>query len=166
MSIRWLVVLGAVSLFPGALAAQLPTDPVFTSRRTFREEHLERVFTETRATLQAWNKAIDRRDWKALQRLVTPDLLLVPSDGWMATGPAALDSLRSLLPRLSAFGVTPMDFDASGSMASLYGGVYYQLAAGQTRHAVSADVAIVMVQRGKEWQIRSFIERPRAKVDP
>lgn len=146
-------------------AAQMPTDPVGMSRRTFREEHIERTYTETRAAMTAWIKAIDTKDKKAIRRMVTDDVLFAPSEGWMALGPAALDSLATWTPRLSALGFTPIDFDASGSMATVYGGVYYQLASPAGRATVSADATIVWVQRGRDWRIRSWVERPRARLE-
>jgi|GEM_PF-2453329 len=160
-----LLLIAAGLSWPVSAQAQIPTDPVFTSRRTFREEHLERTYGETRAAMQRLLAAVDAKDNKAIRRLLTEDLLFAPLEGWLATGSAALDSVARFLPRVSGLGFTPLDFDASGSMAAVFGAVFYQLGSGTGRTAVTADATIVWVQRGRDWQVRSWVERPRARVD-
>jgi hypothetical protein len=156
-----IAVLAALLVTPGIAAAQMPTESAFASRKSFREEFLEHTLPEVNRALQAWTKAVESRNLKDIKRLATEDVLFAPLEGWLAKGPEALDSLKTYLPRVSAFGITLFDFDAGGSMASVYASIYYQLATGATRETVVADAAIVLVQRGSVWQIRSYVERPR-----
>ncbi|MFN0180848.1 MAG: nuclear transport factor 2 family protein [Gemmatimonadales bacterium] len=161
-----IAVLVALLTTPGIAAAQLPTESAFASRKSFREEYLEHTLLEVNRALLAWTKAVETRNLKDIKRLATDDLLFGPLEGWLAKGPEALDSLKSYLPRISAFGITLFDFDAGGSMASVYASIYYQLATGATRETVIADAAIVLVQRGPVWRIRSYVERPRPVPSP
>jgi ketosteroid isomerase-like protein len=144
------------------LAAQLPGESVFSSRRSFRDEYLAKTWEDIQVSLTDWSQAVARSDAKTLRALLTPDALFAPLEGWLAKGGEVLDSLASYTPRLSGYSVIPIDFDASGAMAYVFGSALYQiLGTNGQRSSPQVDVTIVLVQRGELWKVRSYIERPR-----
>jgi ketosteroid isomerase-like protein len=165
MTARKLMLALGLTAAPGDLQAQIPGESVYGSKTTFRQEYLERTFREVTQALDDWTKAVERGDPKRIKKLVAEELLFSPLSGWLARGKDAIDSLASYLPRISSFGISPFDFDASGAMASIYASVYYQLARGDVRETVVADAVIVLLQRGDTWKVRSYVERPRP-VEP
>lgn len=158
---RWALLAGLL-LAPPSLRAQIPGESVFNSRASIRQEYLEHTYREVTKAIQDWTKAVGSGDPRRVKRLVSDELLFGPlGGGWLARGKEALDSLETYFPRVSAFGISSFDFDASGGMAYVYASVYYQVAEGTTRETITADATIVFVQRGDTWKIRSYIERPR-----
>lgn len=158
----------AAALLGGAghdAAAQLPGDPIFARRTTLRGEFLEKTLADVKRALDRWRDAFsaDRRrpTWEAV---MVPDASFSPLAGWLALGPAAADSLQAVAPRVSGYGFSILDFDASGSMAFVYASVHYQLATATGQQLVLADASIVLVERGSSWKVRSYLERPRPDV--
>ncbi len=163
---RWSLLPLAVLIGPLGLVAQVPGESVSGSRSNFRQEYLDHTYREISKALDGWTKAIEKRDAKPIRKLLVDDLLFSPLDGYLVRGQTAVDSLANYLTRVSAFGVSPFDFDASGAMASVYASVYYQLVGPGASQTVIADAAIILVQRGSDWKIRSYVERPRPAPDP
>lgn len=155
-----LVVLLIVS--PGATAtAQIPGESIFSNKGNVRDEYVAKAYEEVRRSLSEWNDAINRGDSKKLRSLVTPDLFLGPAEGWLARGPEALDSLAVYAPRMGGYLATIIDFDASGSIAYVYASIRYQYAGSKGRQYRELEAAMVLFQRGDQWRLRSYIERPR-----
>lgn len=144
---------------PG-LVAQLPGDPLFAERRSLRGEFLAHTLGEVTPVLETWERHLDRGDAGRAGQLLTEDALWMPAEGWIARGRAeATDSLASRLPGLSAYGLTPLDFDASSSLAYVLASVHYQLAAGPGRRTFRGLALIVLRREGANWRIRSYLER-------
>lgn len=147
-------------------AAQIPGESVFSNKGNVHDEFLAKALEEVRLDLTRWNAAINRGDPKKLKELTVPDLFLGPSEGWLARGPEAFDSIAVYVPRMGGYLATIIDFDASGSMAYVYASVRYQYAGAKGREYRDCEATIVLVQRGDTWKVRSYIERPRLDLHP
>ena len=142
--------------------AQLPGESVFAGKANIRAEFLAKTFEDVRRSLTDWNAAVNQHELKAFKDLVAPDLFLGPIEGWLAQGPEALDSLASYFPRMAGYSASPIDFDASGSIAYVYAAVRYQFTTPKGRDYRDVEATIVLVQRGDVWKVRSYVERQRA----
>lgn len=146
---------------PRPIAAQLPSDPLFAERRSLRAEFLNHTLSEVRPVLDDWQRLVEKADPGPAAQSLTEDALFMPLDGWIARGrPEIGDSLRAWLPRLSAYGLTLLDFDASSSLVYVLASVHYQVARPPGRRAVQGLALIVLRRDGRQWQIRSYLERP------
>src|SRR5262245_54318152 len=157
----WLAV--AASLTTSRLWAQLPGESVYAPKTSMRQEFLIHAFEEVKVALEDWQKHVREQDLKDLKNTFVDDAIFAPLEGWIAKGKAEIaDSLASYLPRLSAFGLVTLDFDASGGLSYVFGTAHYQIGLpGKTeRKAVAAEVVIILVQRGATWRVRSYVERP------
>lgn len=153
----FLVVL--LAIWPAAAAlAQIPNEP---ARDNLRAEFLARTYEDVRVSLADWTAAINGGDPKRIKTLVVPDLFLGPLEGWLAHGPEAVDSATTYFRRMAAYRATPLDFDASGSIAYLYASVVYQYTTPKGRDYREVDAIIVLNQRGDVWKIRSYVEKAR-----
>ncbi len=146
------------------LAAQLPGDPIFSRRTTLRGEFLEKTLVDVKQTLDRWRGAFEPGRKPAWDALLVPDAMYSPLAGWLAAGPAVVDSLGALAPKMSGYGLSILDLDASGSMAFVFASVHYQLMTATGRQTVWADASIVLVERGSTWRVRSYLERPRPEI--
>ncbi len=143
MKSRFVLLVG-VLLAPGVLHAQLPGDPLVSSRTSFRQEYLDHTYKENSKSIAELIEAVERGDPKRIKKLVSEELLFSPLAGWVVRGTEAVDSLATFLPRVTSLGISPFDFDASGGIV---------------------DAAIVLIQRGDTWKVRSYVERPRPGQD-
>lgn len=146
---------------PGQLAGQLPSDPLFAERRSLRTEFLNHTLNEVRPVLDDWQRLIEAADPAPAAQALSEDALFMPLDGWIARGrPEITDSLRTWLPRLSAYGLTLLDFDAGSSLVYVLASVHYQVARSPGRRAVQGLAVILLRRDGRQWRIRSYLERP------
>lgn len=146
---------------PSQIAAQLPSDPLFAERRSLRTEFLNHTLNEVRPVLDDWQRLVEKADPGLAVQALTEDALFMPLDGWIARGrPGVGDSLRAWLPRLSAYGLTLLDFDAGSSLVYVLASVHYQMAMASGRRAVQGLALIVLRRDGRQWRIRSYLERP------
>jgi len=142
--------------------AQLPGESVYSSKMSMRQEFLAHAYEEVRATLDLWQQSLRVQRVKDLVSILADEVIFTPVEGWTARGKAdAADSLTRYVPRLSAYGLTPIDFDASGGLAYVFGATHYQIGVpgNGDRRTVTAEVVIVLVQRGPTWKLRSYVER-------
>jgi ketosteroid isomerase-like protein len=141
----------------------LPGESVYAPKTSMRQEFLIHAFEEVKVALESWQKRVREQDLKDLKTSFADDAIFAPLEGWIARGKAEIgDSLASYLPRLSAFGLVTLDFDASAGLAYVFGTAHYQigLPGRNDRKAVAAEVVIILVQRGPSWRVRSYVERP------
>lgn len=156
---------GAISA--PAVSAQIPGQSVFESHRSLREEFLAKTLADVKAATTDWTAALNAKSKARIAAFVEEGALAASLEGWLVQGRAAVvDSLVAFAGRSSAYGLTILDFDAGGSMAYVFGQVYYQTTGAEGRRPVVADVTMVMVQRGQYWKVRAYIERPRLDGPP
>jgi ketosteroid isomerase-like protein len=145
---------------PRGLASQIPGESVHQRRVSLRGEFLAVTYDEIQRTLAEWLKALDRRNLDRVENMLNDDVVFAPVEGWTARGRKQVgDSLRSLTERMSAYNFAISDYDASSNLAYLLGSVHYQLERGASRQVVSGEASMVLVRRGDEWKIRSYVER-------
>lgn len=150
---------------PGALGAQLPGEPLNRPRMSVRGEFLAHTLAEVQEALAEWSVAMDRGQRRVVSRLLAPDVVFSPLEGWLARGSDAVDdAMAEFLPRISGYGLAINDFDASSSLAYVLGSIYYQHAdrSGNpaNRRVVTGLASIVLARAGSQWKIRSYVERP------
>ena len=71
-----------------------------------------------------------------------------------------VDTLASWLPRIGGYHLTPLDFDASGNLAYLFGMLRYdRREADGTTKAIDAEWVMILYLWGRTWKVRSYLER-------
>ncbi len=145
----------------GPLSAQLPGQSVYEGRKNLREEARARAFEEVKPVLADWSDQISGRNQKRLDKLLMDAVMFSPL-GLLAEGrPAVGDSLTGWLPRISGYHLTPLDFDASGNLAYVFGALRYdRIDADGVAKTIEAEWVMVLYLWGRSWKVRSYLERP------
>ena len=141
--------------------AQLPGQSVYEGRKNPREEVRARAFEEIKPVLADWSDQISGRNRGRLDKMLMDAVLFSPL-GLIAEGRAAVgDSLAGWLPRISSYHLTPLDFDASGNLAYLFGALRYDRRDpdGGSK-TIEAEWVMVLYLWGRSWKVRSYLERP------
>jgi len=161
-SIALILILVAAPSERVLMAQQHPGEPVTRSNVSLRKEFLAVTYKEAEAALADWLRAIDRQDTAAVRKLLAEQVRFSPAQGWVAVDPAeVVDRMADWLPTVSGYGFSIVDFDASASLAYLFGSVHYQRRGGGQEGVVVADATLVLARRGSRWLVRSYLERPR-----
>lgn len=142
-------------------SAQLPGQSVYEGRKNPREEVRARAYEEIKPVLADWSDQIAGRSQKRLDKILMDAVLFSPL-GLLAEGrPAVGDSLAGWLPRISGYHLTPLDFDASGNLAYVFGAVRYDRKdAEAVAKTIEAEWVMVLYLWGRSWKVRSYFERP------
>ncbi len=154
------VVVLAWSLVGGAAAAeaQAPGYPQIdpgSVRAEYNAEVIQRINEHLAKWGTAW--ANDRAD--ELIELYWDDAILIPPDGVLLRGREAIHQyFRDVLSDHGQIEAFMLDFDASGSMAQVFGN--YMLGIQQGEEAgtqKSGPMLTVYAQRSRRWRIRSQV---------
>ncbi len=156
---RPIVVAVALALaLPGVAPAQVhrSRQPTVT---TMRESYLEEVAKLTGETVERFKRAFSTDDTDGFLKEFTPGGHYSPPTGESLYGPDAIKVV--LATRLAQFGglsLTRTDWTASGNLAYLFGRYYY----GPTHvggEAEQGSYVMVLLQEGRDWKVRSYVER-------
>lgn len=124
-----------------------------------RTAYLEEVGKLTTETTDRLKKAVQKDDTDGILKLFTPGGLYSPASGGTYYGAEAIRvSLGERLPKYGGLALTRVDWTASGNLAYLYGRYTY----GPTTEGGAVDqgtYVMVLLLEGREWKIRSLIER-------
>jgi ketosteroid isomerase-like protein len=140
----------------GALGAQAPGYPQLDPR-SVRAEYLAEVLDRVNELAAAWGSAwAEDRPVDVLDQF-WEDAVLVPPDHVPLRGHEEIRAyLESALPLHGHMEAFMLDFDASSTMAQVYGnyllGIQRGPEAGTTK---SGPMLTVYIRRGRSWKIRS-----------
>lgn len=139
--------------------AQVPGDELPSSGRV-RLEYLSSTFGEVKELLTEWAARLTRGDGRRVAQLFTADGLFSPPDGWYVQGRQAIaDSLAGRLPQLRGYHTSFLDFTASGNLAYYLGRLRYEHGPSGRARTVSGTFVMVLYLEGRQWRIRSYVER-------
>lgn len=146
-----------VTAAPGSAQVHRSRAPTVAA---IREAYLEDVAKGTNETIDRLKVAFqaDRvEDWL---RQFTPGGLYAPGSGESLYGAEAMrTALTRRMQRFGGMTLTRTDWTASGSMAYLFGRYFY----GPTHEGGQVEqgtYVMVMLMEGRDWRIRSYVERP------
>jgi ketosteroid isomerase-like protein len=152
-----------------ALAVALPASAqVHRSRAptaaAIREAYLEEVGVATTAIVDQFKRAFQADDLPAYLKLFTPGGLYSPATGESFYGAAAIQVVLSQrMPRFGGMTLTRTDWTASGNLAYLFGRYYY----GPLTEGAAVEqgtYVMVLLLEGRDWKIRSYVERSDRNV--
>ena len=140
--------------------AQLPGQSVYESRKNLREEVRARAYEEVKPVLADWSSLIAKKDRAQLDKMMMDAMVFSPL-GLSAEGRAmVVDTLASWLPRIGGYHLTPLDLDASGNLAYVFGMLRYdRRGADGTTKAIDAEWVMILYLWGRTWKVRSYLER-------
>lgn len=155
---RWAPLgLAALLAAPAGLAAQLP-DARSPSAGQIRNEYLDEVGRGVITTVDRLRTAVEADNAEGLTRLFQSGALYSPATGESHYGREAIrGAFAGRLPRLGAILLTRVDFAASGNLAYQFGRYYY--GPGPDGEGENGTYVLVLYLEGKEWKIRSYVER-------
>lgn len=142
---------------PGA--AQVPGDELPSLGRV-RMEYLNTTFGEVKEVLAQWSERLAKADVRRLVQLFTADGFFSPPEGWYVQGRQAIaDTLASRLPHLRGYHTSFLDFAASGNLAYYLGRLRYEHGPVGRSVVVTGTFVMVLYLDGRNWRIRSYVER-------
>ncbi|HEX9892835.1 MAG TPA: nuclear transport factor 2 family protein [Gemmatimonadales bacterium] len=129
---------------------------------SIREAYLEEVARGTTETVDRLKRAFQADNPDDYVREFTPGGLYSPATGESRYGAAAIKvALGRRMPRFGGMTLTRTDWTASGNLAYTFGRYFYgPISEGGA--VEQGTYVMVLLMEGREWKIRSYIER----VDP
>jgi hypothetical protein len=154
------LLLAAVPLsLAGSASAQVHRSRAPTAT-SIREAYLEEVATGTLATIDLLKRAFQADNVEQYVKLFTPGGLYSPPSGESLYGAEAIKvALARRMPRFGGMTLTRTDWTASGNLAYLFGRYFY----GPVTEGGAVEqgtYVMVLLMEGRDWKIRSYIERP------
>ena len=141
-----------------AAQAQVHRSRVLTAT-AIREEFLAEVGAATLLMVDRLKRAFMADNVDHWVREFTPGGLYSPPTGEALYGPEAIKVvLRRRMARFGGMTLTRTDWTASGNLAYTFGRYYY----GPTTEGGAAEqgtYVMVLLQEGRNWKIRSYVER-------
>ena len=126
---------------------------------TIREAYLEEVALGTTATVERLKRAFQADNSDEYVRQFTPGGLYSPSTGEAFYGAEAIKvGLAKRMPRFGGMTLTRTDWTASGNLAYVFGRYFYgPISEGAAVEQGTYVMALLM--EGRDWKIRSYVER-------
>lgn len=129
------------------------------SARQVRAEFMEEAAKGVQETVTRWREAIAGDHLQQALSLFADGAHYSRSDGTSHYGSDAIESaLAEWLPEAGAVSLTRVDFSASGSLAYQFGRYFYGPGPSGAG-AESGTYVLVLQQSGRDWKIRSYVER-------
>lgn len=124
-----------------------------------RAEYMEEAAKGVQETVTRWREAVAGDQLQRAISLFAEGAHYSRSDGASHYGTEAIEAaLTGWLPGAGAVSLTRVDFSASGSLAYQFGRYFY--GPGPTGEgAESGTYVLVLQQSGRDWKIRSYVER-------
>lgn len=145
-------------ILPGVAPAQIPGDELPVMGR-IRNEYLATTYTDIKQVLADWTEHHRQSDFRRLVRQFTEDGLYSPVEGWYVQGRESLtDTLTTRLTHVRNYYTSLLDFTASGGLVYYMGRMSYRLE-GPVPADVRGTFVMVLYQQGRNWRIRSYVER-------
>lgn len=126
---------------------------------SIREAYLEEVARGTLETVDRLKRAFQADNADDYVRQFTPGGLYSPASGEALYGPDAIKVvLNRRMPRFGGMTLTRTDWTASGNLAYVFGRYFY----GPTTEGGAVEqgtYVMVLLMEGRDWKIRSYVER-------
>jgi len=124
-----------------------------------RAEYMEEAAKGVQETVTRWREAVAADNLQQALSLFAEGAHYSRADGVSHYGTDAIEAaLMTWLPAAGAVSLTRVDFSASGSLAYQFGRYFY--GPGPTGDgAESGTYVLVLQQSGRDWKIRSYVER-------
>ena len=156
--VRWWLgaVLVAGATTPGAAQPQRFNIPTGAQ---VKAEYLREAGKGIKETTDRWKTAVAEEDVEALLKLFTSEgAHFSPPGGASYYGREAIrDGLNDRLGQVGAVALTRVDFSASGNLAYQFGRYFY--GPGPKGVPEQGTYVLILYQAGRNWQIRSYVER-------
>ena len=135
--------------------------------REQRSDDLAEAARQLQQAVQMMRQYDSRDNLKDAVEFFEPDALYAPLWGEHVQGRDRIkDLLGEHLTSIQAFQTSAVDFTASGILAYQFGRVYYLRAEGATQQPIRGSYVAVFVRDGRDWKLRSYVERSDASPQP
>lgn len=164
---RWLLGIAFLLVtMAGNAEAQFNGDNLDGKNRE-RTRFLNETLRETNTMMDAWRRALQQDQLKDAVDFFESDALYAPLWGEQVQGRDRIQELLGEhLASIQSFQTSAVDFTASGILAYQFGRVYYLRAVGAAQQPLHGTYVAVFVRNGRDWKLRSYVERSDAPQEP